>query len=94
VLSTCLGGAHGSSAVNDGSNFRTYVWLPAHGDTIPVRRFHDLRGSMISWMILGGADLGAVMDRAGHTRLSTTQQCFDQFFDVPLWGQQYFCLTT
>ena len=58
------------------------VWRRAHGDDIPVRRLHDLRGSMISWMIMGGADFGAVMNRAGHSRLSTTQGYFDQFADA------------
>jgi integrase len=63
------------------SHFRT-VWRAAHGDDIPILKVHALRGSMISWLVLGGTDLGAVMTRAGHSRLATTQGYFDQFSDA------------
>ena len=56
------------------SVFRQGVWLPAHERLgIEPRRFHDLRGSHISWLLAGGADVATVMERVGHTQLSTTQ---------------------
>lgn len=56
------------------SYFREYVWKPAHKATgIQQLKFHALRGSHISWLLSGGADLVTVMERAGHEQISTTQ---------------------
>jgi site-specific recombinase XerD len=58
------------------STFRTRVWLPAVKATeldFPLR-WHDLRHTNASWLLAGGADLKTVMDRLGHSQLSTTQQ--------------------
>lgn len=56
------------------SYFRESLWKPAHKATdIEPRKFHALRGSHISWLLSGGADLVTVMDRVGHEHLSTTQ---------------------
>lgn len=63
------------------SHFRS-EWRAAHDDDIEILKVHALRGSMISWLIKNGVDLAAVMDRAGHSRLSTTQDYFSQFADV------------
>lgn len=50
------------------------VWQRAHDATgLEKRRFHDLRASHISWLLGGGADTVTVMERAGHSRLETTQ---------------------
>jgi hypothetical protein len=56
--------------------FRTRIWLPAITDSkIKQRvRFHDLPGAHASWLLAGGADLKAVMDRLGHKQIQTTQQ--------------------
>jgi len=35
---------------------------------------HDLRHAHASWLLAGGADLKTVMDRLGHTQISTTQR--------------------
>jgi integrase len=58
------------------STFRARVWLPAVKTTgLDFHlRWHDLRHTNASWMLAGGADLKTVMDRLGHTQLSTTQQ--------------------
>ena len=37
-------------------------------------RMHDLRHAHASWLLAGGADLKTVMDRLGHTQISTTQR--------------------
>jgi integrase len=63
------------------SHFRDN-WRRAHGDDIEILKVHALRGSMISWLIQAGVDMGAVMDRSGHARLSTVQEYFDQFSDA------------
>lgn len=56
------------------SYFREYIWKPAHSRAgIEPRRFHDLRGSHITWLLGGNADIATVMKRVGHTQLSTTQ---------------------
>jgi integrase len=56
------------------SYFREYIWKPAHERTkIEPRRFHDLRGSHITWLLGGNADIATVMKRVGHSQLSTTQ---------------------
>jgi integrase len=34
---------------------------------------HDLRHTHASWLLAGGADLGAVMERLGHRQITTTQ---------------------
>jgi integrase len=58
------------------NTFRTKVWQPAvkrAGITFPVR-MHDLRHAHASWLLAGGADLAAVMERLGHRQIMTTQQ--------------------
>ncbi len=35
---------------------------------------HDLRHAHASWLLAGGADLPATMERLGHRQLATTQQ--------------------
>lgn len=56
------------------SYFREYVWKPAHDRAaVEQRRFHDLRGSHITWLLGGNADIATVMTRVGHSRMSTTQ---------------------
>jgi integrase len=37
-------------------------------------RFDDLRGTHASWLLAGGADLKAVMDRLGRYQIQTTTQ--------------------
>lgn len=58
------------------STFRARTWLPAVAAThLDFNlRWHDLRHAHASWLLAGGADLKTVMDRLGHTQLSTTQQ--------------------
>jgi integrase len=58
------------------NTFRTRVWQPAvkaAGLDFNVR-MHDLRHAHASWLLAGGADLPATMERLGHRQLSTTQQ--------------------
>ncbi len=58
------------------NTFRTKVWLPALEEAklgFPVR-MHDLRHAHASWLLAGGADLAAVMERLGHRQIMTTQQ--------------------
>ncbi len=58
------------------NTFRTRVWLPAlkeSGLEFGVR-MHDLRHAHASWLLAGGADLKAVMERLGHSQIQTTQQ--------------------
>ena len=58
------------------NTFRTRVWLPALKKSklgFPVR-MHDLRHANASWLLAGGADLKAVMDRLGHSQIQTTQR--------------------
>ena len=58
------------------NTFRTRVWLPAlraSGLDFAVR-MHDLRHAHASWLLAGGADLKAVMERLGHSQIQTTQQ--------------------
>jgi integrase len=64
--------------------FRTRVWLPAiKRSGIRHRvRFHDLRGAHASWVLAGGADLKAVMDRLGHKQIQTTQQYLGRLPDA------------
>ena len=55
--------------------FRNRVWTPAleaAGLGFPVR-MHDLRHAHASWLLAGGADLTAVMERLGHRQITTTQ---------------------
>jgi integrase len=58
------------------STFRARTWLPAVAATRLNfhLRWHDLRHTHASWLLTGGADLKTVMDRLGHTQISTTQQ--------------------
>jgi integrase len=58
------------------STFRARVWLPAVATTkLDFHlRWHDLRHTHASWLLAGGADLKTVMDRLGHTQISTTQR--------------------
>jgi len=37
-------------------------------------KFHDLRHAHASWALAGGADLKAVMERMGHSQITTTQR--------------------
>ncbi len=58
------------------NTFRTKVWLPALGRAgldFHVR-VHDLRHAHASWLLAGGADLKAVMERMGHSQLLTAQR--------------------
>lgn len=58
------------------NTFRTKVWLPAldrSGLDFHVR-VHDLRHAHASWLLAGGADLKAVMERMGHSQIMTTQK--------------------
>jgi integrase len=57
------------------NTFRNRVWKPAldaAGLGFHVR-MHDLRHAHASWLLAGGADLGAVMERLGHRQITTTQ---------------------
>jgi integrase len=64
--------------------FRTRVWLPAvtRAELRQRVRFHDLRGAHASWLLAGGADLRAVMDRLGHKQIQTTQQYLGRLPDA------------
>jgi integrase len=64
--------------------FRTRVWLPAIADSKITQRvrFHDLRGAHASWLLAGGADLKAVMDRLSHKQIQTTQQYLGRLPDA------------
>jgi integrase len=58
------------------NTFRTKVWLPAlkrTGLNFHLR-VHDLRHAHASWLLAGGADLKAVMERMGHSQLTTAQR--------------------
>jgi integrase len=58
------------------NTFRTRVWRPAvqAAGLQGTVRMHDLRHAHASWLLAGGADLPATMERLGHRQLSTTQQ--------------------
>lgn len=63
--------------------FRQSIWARAHKATgIKQHRPHDLRGSHISWLLAGGADVTSVMHRVGHAQLSTTQAYVDALKDA------------
>jgi integrase len=66
------------------NTFRTRVWVPAvtRADLRQRVRFHDLRGAHASWLLAGGADLKAVMDRLGHKQIQTTQQYLGRLPDA------------
>jgi integrase len=66
------------------NTFRARVWLPAISRSgLRQRvRFHDLRGAHASWLLAGGADLKAVMDRLGHKQIQTTQQYLGKLPDA------------
>lgn len=57
------------------NTFRTKVWLPAlERARLDFHvRVHDLRHAHASWLLAGGADLRAVMERMGHSQVTTTQ---------------------
>lgn len=62
-----------------------YHWLKVHRELrIKARKFHALRGSHISWLLAGGADIATVMDRVGHRKMSTTQVYVAAMEDAPL----------
>ncbi|GAB3662824.1 site-specific integrase [Nocardioides korecus] len=58
------------------NTFRTRIWLPAvHASGVDFAvRVHDLRHAHASWLLAGGSDLKAVMDRLGHAQITTTQK--------------------
>lgn len=58
------------------NTFRTRVWLPAvqTSGVDFTARVHDLRHAHASWLLAGGSDLKAVMDRMGHAQITTTQK--------------------
>ena len=58
------------------ATFNTRYWRPAVSRAridFPVR-MHDLRHAHASWLLAGGADLAAVMERMGHAQIMTTQK--------------------
>lgn len=58
------------------NTFRTRVWVGAlerSGLDFKVR-IDDLRHAHASWLLAGGADLKAVMERMGHSQIMTTQR--------------------
>ncbi|MDO8108320.1 tyrosine-type recombinase/integrase [Isoptericola sp. b441] len=58
------------------ATFNTRYWRPAvqrAGIDFPAR-MHDLRHAHASWLLAGGADLKAVMERMGHAQIMTTQK--------------------
>ncbi|MCB2177930.1 MAG: site-specific integrase [Actinomycetales bacterium] len=58
------------------ATFNTRYWRPAvarAGIDFNVR-VHDLRHAHASWLLAGGADLAAVMERMGHAQIMTTQK--------------------
>lgn len=60
----------------NGSHWRKSVWLPAlaaAGIDAKEVHFHCLRHSYVSWLLHAGADIGTVMELAGHANLATTQ---------------------
>ena len=58
------------------NTFRTRIWRPALQTAgLPLMiRMHDLRHAHASWLLAGGADLKTVMDRLGHSQITTTQR--------------------
>lgn len=42
--------------------------------TLPLRSFHSLRHCLLSALVRGGANLEAVRELAGHSKLLTTQR--------------------
>jgi integrase len=58
------------------NTFRTRIWLPAiKGSGVDFAvRVHDLRHAHASWLLAGGSDLKAEMDRMGHAQITTTQK--------------------
>lgn len=53
------------------------LWHAAHdeaGIERNGRSFHKLRGSHLTWLLAGGADLATVQNRAGHRDIATTQR--------------------
>ncbi|MDP3968827.1 MAG: tyrosine-type recombinase/integrase, partial [Nocardioides sp.] len=70
------------------SYFRERIWRPANARAgVKARRFHDLRGCHISWMLAGGADVVTVMTLAGHRNLSTTQMYISAMGDAGARGR-------
>lgn len=61
------------------ARFNTRRWRPVvqrAGVDFDLR-VHDLRHAHASWLLAGGADLKAVMERMGHSQIMTTQQYLD-----------------
>jgi integrase len=57
------------------NTFRARIWLPAvRASGIGWKpRFHDLDRTHASWLLAGGSDLRAVMDRMGHAQIQTQE---------------------
>jgi integrase len=66
---------NGEGSPIDHSNFHRDVWKPLleQCDLDLKLRPHDLRHSVASWNLKGGADLAEVMEAMGHSQISTTQ---------------------
>ncbi|MCL8026019.1 tyrosine-type recombinase/integrase [Nocardioides bruguierae] len=63
--------------------YRTGVWIPAvQSIGLPYLKPHALRGSHISWLLAGGADLPTVMERAGHREFDTTRRYIGRMPDA------------
>ena len=66
------------------ATFNTRSWRPAvarAGIDFNVR-VHDLRHAHASWLLAGGADLAAVMERMGHAQIMTTQKYLHTLSDA------------
>lgn len=46
---------------------------------IPIRRFHDLRHSHITWLLMHNVPLKVVQERAGHSNISITLNTYTHY---------------